>query len=44
MIGRGLDFRQAEAQIRDGALIHGQKLVPFMVMIRAPIDYNSLVP
>ncbi|KAL2056554.1 hypothetical protein ABVK25_002948 [Lepraria finkii] len=44
MIGRGLDFRRAEAQIRDSALIHCQKMVPFMVMIRAPVHYETLVP
>ena len=44
MVGRGLDFRRAEAQIRDSALMHCQKLVPFMIMIRAPVDYETLVP
>jgi hypothetical protein len=44
VMGRGLDYRQAEAQIRDSALIHCQKLVPFMIMIRAPVDYETLVP
>ncbi|KAK3169327.1 hypothetical protein OEA41_008710 [Lepraria neglecta] len=44
MMGRGLDFRRAEAQIRDSALIHCKKMVPFIVMIRAPVDYETLVP
>lgn len=43
MIGRGLDFRQAEAQLRDGILMHCPKLVPFVVMIRAPVSYEELV-
>lgn len=44
MMGRGLDFRRAEALIRDTVLMRWPKVVPFIIMIRAPVDYENLIP
>ena len=44
MIGRGLDFHRAEGQLRDSSLTHCSELVPFVIMIRAPVPYDKLVP
>ena len=44
MIGRGLDYHRAEGQLRAASLTHYPELVPFVVMIRAPVTYDKLVP
>lgn len=44
MMGRGLDFRRVEALMRESATVHWKKVVPFIIMIRPPLDYDNLVP
>jgi len=44
MMGRGLDFRRVEALMRESATMHWKKVVPFIIMIRPPFDYENLVP
>ena len=44
MMGRGLDFRRAEALMRESALMHWEKVVPFIIMIRPPFNYENVVP
>ena len=44
MVGRGLDFRRVEALMRESAAMHWNKVVPFIIMIRPPFDYENLVP
>jgi len=44
MMGRGLDFRRAEALMRESAIMHWKKVVPFIIMIRATFDHENLVP
>lgn len=43
MMGRGLDFRRAEALVRDSVLMRWPKVVPFIIMIRALVDYENLI-
>jgi len=44
IIGRGLDFRRAEALMRESAIMHWKKVIPFIIMIRASFDRENLVP
>lgn len=44
MMGRGLDFRRAKALMREFAIMHWKKMVPFIIMIRASFDDENLVP
>lgn len=43
MIERDLNFRQVEAQFRDDTLMHCSKLISFVVMIRAFVNYEELI-
>ena len=42
MMGRGLDFCRVESLFRDAAILHWENLVPFVVMIRAPVCFEDL--
>ena len=44
MMGRGLDFRRAEALMRESTLMYWRKVFPFIIMIRPPFNYENLVP
>jgi len=44
MMGQGLDFRRAEALIRDSALMRWPKVVPFIIMLRAPVKHVNQIP
>ena len=44
MMRRDLDFRRAEALIQDTVLMRWSKMISFIIMIRAFIDYENLIP
>ena len=42
ILGRGLDFRQVELLFQDAATLNWEKIVPFVVMVRAPVCLEHL--
>lgn len=44
MMRRDLDFRRAEALVRDSVLMRWSKMISFIIMIRALVDYENLIP
>ena len=42
LLGRGLDFRLAEAQLKEHSLTSSAPMIPFIVMIRAPVRHEAL--
>ncbi len=43
MIKRGLYFHRAEALMREFVIMHWKKVIPFIIIIWSPFDYDNLV-